>query len=245
MADNTTETASLDLLAFGAHPDDIEIAAGGTVIALSSQGYLIGVVDITAGEMGTRGDVETRASECAAASKLLGIVCRENLGLPDGDIQSNKESRREVIDVIRKYRPSVVLGPWRESRHSDHGRAHRLIVESAFEAGLSKLDAPGNPYRPPGVIFYQDHRFDQVPNFVVDISETFKAKMSAIRAYRSQFSADSEYGPQTYLTRKTFLGELLARNRFLGSQIGARYGEGFIVEGPLPVRDPLALWRTE
>lgn len=181
---------SLDILAVGTHPDDLEITCGGTLILLAERGHRVGAADLTAGELGTRGSAEIRARETAEASRILKVGVRENLGIPDGNIENTIENRLRVIRLIRKHRPRLLLIPYWEERHYDHVRASRLLAEAAFQSGLPKIATGQESFRPYRTLYYQG-RIGFRPSFVVDISDTFDAKMQAIRSYRSQFHVDS------------------------------------------------------
>jgi bacillithiol biosynthesis deacetylase BshB1 len=232
----------VDLLAFGPHPDDVELFSGGTVHRMNVLGYTTAIVDLTRGELGTRGTPTGRKREASAAAKILGVEVRENLGLPDGNIENNHDNRVRIAAVLRKYRPTIVLAPPPVARHPDHARASKLIGEASYMAGLAKVDTGQDRFTPRKVLHYYEHLFSSVPDMVVDITESFGEKMSAIRAYESQFYRPKQRGPQTYLSRKEYLEEVEARARFFGSLTGVEYGEPFQIEAPIPVSDPVALW---
>lgn len=226
--------APLDLLVFSPHPDDAELYCGGTLLLHKGEGRRTGVIDLTRGELSTRGDLETRAAETAEATRLLGLDCRENLGLPDGNIANTPESRLAVIRAVRHWRPAVVLLPWHRDRHPDHEHASVLVREALFAAGLRRIEttgedgAPQEAYRPARSYYYMLTE-DFTPAFTVDISAVFDAKLAAIRAYRSQFhTGATSDGPQTYISSPDFLESLIGRSRRLGFHIGATHGEGFI-----------------
>ncbi|MBI1849790.1 MAG: bacillithiol biosynthesis deacetylase BshB1 [Planctomycetes bacterium] len=234
-----------DALVFGAHPDDIEMGCGGLIRSLVRRGRRVVVVDCTRGELSTRGTVESRRAETDAASRILGIVARENLELPDGSVPDGGSARSGVVAAIRKWRPQLLVAPPTRDLHPDHARAGSLVVESHFLAGVAKFppDAIDRlpPHRANQVIHFMQHwRF--VPSFVVDITDMFGEKMAAIRCYGSQFfKGESDESP-TNLARKEFLDELEARDRYYGTAIGVRYGEPYWVEGPVRVADPVAAW---
>lgn len=223
------------ILAVGAHPDDIELSCAGTLINEIKRGRSVAIVDLTEGELGTRGTVSTRYEEAAAAAMLLGLSSRENLKMKDGFFENNEAHQRKLITAIRKYRPSIVLANAPQDRHPDHGRAAQLIEESCFLSGLSKIvthDETGTPqdrWRPAYVFHYIQDRYVE-PDFIVDISDSFAQKMKSIMAYRSQFhDANNTSGEaQTYISTPDFLEGITSRARLMGKKIGVAYGEGFV-----------------
>jgi len=228
------------VLAFGAHPDDIELGCGGTLIKLAQAGYDVVLVDLTRGELSTRGTVEIRAREAAVAADLVGAAARENLGLPDGDVGSTPEAKRKVAEVIRRFRPGLVLLPHAEDRHPDHGHAGRLTYEGTFLAGLSRYGTALPAFRPQRLASYMCWE-PFSPSFIVDVSAQFDRKMAAIRAYESQFSAADPTYPPTRLTSPSALRLIESRMAALGAQIGVPYGEGFLVRGVLAAASPFDL----
>ena len=237
---------SLDVLAFGTHPDDLELACGGTLLLLADKGHRVGGVDLTRGELGTRGDEDIRAKEAAAAAQVLKLCLRENLGIPDGRIEKSQENIVRVIRMIRRYRPRLVLAPYWEERHYDHVHASELVAEAAFYSGLAKIETGQESFRPFRVLFYAG-RISFRPSFVVDISETFAAKMRAIRCYRSQFHSGEEEGdpaePQTLLSTPYALEVFETMARHYGAMIGARYGEPFWMREALELPDLVEFFR--
>jgi len=229
-----------DIMAFGAHPDDVEIGCAGTLLKLTDAGYTAVVVDLVRGEMGTRGSAEIRAKEAARSSEILGIEARENLRLEDGQIRMTKEGRRKVAAVVRKWRPEIVFLPYWEDRHPDHANASRLIYDGVFLAGLAKF-APGQEsYRPSRLMYYMEWtEFD--PTFIVDITAQADRKMQAIYAYETQFNPNATRDPQTALTSPTTDWLLRSRMMHYGALIRKRYGEGFLIRGRLEVEDPMTL----
>lgn len=224
----------LDILAFGVHPDDVELGCSGTILAALAEGKRVGVVDLTQGELGTRGTAETRKQEAAAAAAIMGITVRENLGMADGFFQNDEAHQRKVIEVIRKYRPEIILANAPEDRHPDHGRSAKLVSDAAFLAGLRKIETKQNgdvqeAWRPTYVFHYIQDRFIQ-PSFVVDITAHMNKKVEAILAYTTQFNSTGGNEPQTYISTPQFLETVKARAMMLGKRIGVGYAEGYITE---------------
>ncbi|HEX5000858.1 MAG TPA: bacillithiol biosynthesis deacetylase BshB1 [Bacteroidia bacterium] len=235
----------LDVLAFGAHPDDVELGCGGTMAKMAAAGYSTGIVDLTAGELGTRGNSELRSAEAAKAAGILKIKIRENLAMRDGFFDLSEEHKLSIARVVRKYRPDVVFCNAVSDRHPDHGRASQLISESCFLAGLARIqmnDEKGTlgPWRPRSVFHYIQDRYIK-PDFIVDVSEFWKTKMEAVSAFSSQFHNPSSNEPQTPLTSPLFFDFIRARALEYGRLIGADYGEGFTTERTIGVDDPFLL----
>lgn len=225
----------LDVLAFGPHPDDVELGCGGTLAKLSGMGYAAGIIDLTRGEMGTRGTVSEREREAAAAAQILGVRLRENLAIPDADIRNTPENRRKLIEAIRKYRPALVFAPNPDDRHPDHGHAAELITEACFYAGVGKI-APGphDAFRPRRVIYYMiTYEFE--PSFLVDISAQYPQKLAAIKAHRSQFYNPEYPGKETFISSPEYLEAVEFRMRHYGWKAGVKYAE------PLWVREAILL----
>lgn len=224
----------LDVLVFAAHPDDAEISMGGTIAKLSSAGLKVGVIDLSKGEMGTRGSVDTRKAEAQKASAILNITQRENLGFKDGGLKFNENYLHIIISRIRKYKPQFVFAPYFNDRHPDHIGTSQLIKEAFFFSGLPKIvteenDKIQNPYRPKKLFYYmQTYEFD--PVFIVDISETFELKMKSILAYSTQFHNPQSVEPETFISQPNFIKNLEARARVFGFKIGKDYGEPFYCE---------------
>ncbi len=231
-----------DVLAFGAHPDDVELGIGGTVLSLVAQGYRVVIVDLTRGELGTRGTPEIRAREAAEASRLLGASERVNLGLPDGSVLLDDVSRRKVVEVIRRFRPVIVCGPRPDDLHPDHAHASDIITDAAFLAGVRRWAADGAPHRPRAVLEYASHT-QFAPSFVVDVSPYFARKKEACLAYQSQFFNPASAEPATYISSTRFWDWWEGRARHYGNLVGAEFGEPFRVAGPLLVADPVAQFR--
>ncbi len=226
----------LNILAFGAHPDDVELSCSGTLILEKEIGKKTGIADLTRGELGTRGSVETRAEESQRASEILGLDERCNLGLRDGFIQADPDSILEVIRVLRRYRPEIVLAPALSDRHPDHARAGDLVVQACFLAGLLRIDstdfndtAPQQPWRPAAIYRYIQDRMIK-PDLVVDISDVMDQRMESILAYKSQFYNPDAERPNTYISSPEFLEGIRSRAREMGRLIGVANGEGFTAE---------------
>jgi len=225
----------LDLLAFGAHPDDIELSCAGTLLIEKNNGKKVGIVDLTQGELGTRGTAEVRKEEAKNSAVILGADIRENLEMADGFFKNDEENQRKIITVLRKYRPEIILCNAPDDRHPDHGRSADLVNDAAFLSGLIKIETKddlGNKqeiWRPKYVFNYiQDLYFK--PDFVIDISNVFDKKIEAIDAFSTQFynpnASDKE--PQTYISSPEFLESVINRAKMYGKMIGVKYAEGFL-----------------
>lgn len=233
---------NVDILAFGAHPDDTELGCSGTLAKLVIQGKKVGVVDLTRGEMGSRGTPEIRLQEAAKAAEILGLSVRENLGLPDTQLENTRELHLPIIQAVRKFRPHICLLPAPADRHPDHGDASALLVDAIFYSGLVKIEttdesgALQKPHRPAHMLHYmQDRPFE--PDFIFDISETIQSKEKAIKAFATQFDvADPGDEPETYISDPSFFEALKARDKHLGHLAGFDYGEGYLYHGkPVPL----------
>lgn len=242
----------LDILAIGVHPDDVELGCSGTLLNELKLGKQVGILDLTQGELGTRGTIETRYAEAAAAAKVLGVHVRENLKMRDGFFRNDEEHKLQLIQAIRKYQPEIVIANILDDRHPDHGRAGHLIADACFLAGLIKIetkDDQGNPqprWRPKYVLHYMQDWYHE-PDILIDISDVFEQRMKSIEAYGTQFNSgaagDSE--PQTYISTPDFLDSVIARARMLGKRIGVKYAEGFISEKKIGLRNLDALVQVE
>lgn len=232
---------TLDVLALAAHPDDTELCCGGTLAQLVEQGQKVGVLDLTQGEMATRGTPEDRLLESSNAADILGLEVRENLGLPDTRLDNTPEYRKQIIRVVRKYRPHLCLVGAPNDRHPDHGNGTELQLDALFYSGLTKIeteDEEGNPqqrWRPSHILHYmQDRPFE--PDLVFDISDTFEIKKQAILAFETQFHVkDPGDDPESYISSERFFKNIEARARHYGHLIGAQFGEPFkYYNGPIP-----------
>jgi bacillithiol biosynthesis deacetylase BshB1 len=228
---------NLDLLAIAAHPDDVELSCGGTLLRMAQQGYKTGILDLTAGEMGTRGTPETRAKEAAKAGKILRVSWRGILGVPDSDVQANRANKLLLAAKIRELRPKTVILPYWEARHPDHYHASTLGYEGCFLAGLKQLSLDGEPYRPFKVL-YSTAYAQARPTFVVDITKQYEQRKRAILAYGSQFKpAASLKKIGVHLGLDELENEMSMLARRYGQMIGVRYGEPFLVKELMRVDD--------
>lgn len=242
----------LDILAIGVHPDDVELGCSGTLINEIKRGKKAGILDLTQGELGTRGTIQTRYDEAAKAATILGVSVRENLKMKDGFFKNDEEHQLKLITAIRKFQPVIILANVLHDRHPDHGRAGQLIADSCFLSGLIKIrttDEKGNPqkrWKPSYVLHYMQDWYHE-PDLLIDISEVFEQRMKSIEAYSSQFySANTNSGePQTYISTADFLESVIARARMLGKRIGVKYAEGFMSEKTIGIRDLDALIANE
>lgn len=224
----------LDILVLAAHPDDAELGCGGTIARHVAMGHKVGIVDLTKGELGTRGTPEIRAKEAESASKILGIAVRENLGLPDGFFSNNEPSQLAVISAIRKYKPEIVVTNAIYDRHSDHGRAAQLVMDSCFLAGLAKIETSLKgenqfAWRPKAIYHFIQAQLIK-PDFIVDITDFWEKKVASYMAFESQLFNPVSKEPKTFISSPEFLKLLEARAIEFGSAIGVRYGEGFTVK---------------
>jgi bacillithiol biosynthesis deacetylase BshB1 len=224
----------LDILAFAAHPDDVELSASATIMRHIEKGYKVGIVDLTQGELGSRGSVETRYDEAAASAKIIGLSARVNLKMDDGFFEVNEENKRKVIEQIRRFQPKIVLANAVSDRHPDHGRASKLVSEACFLSGLIKIETKWEGsvqavHRPAAVYHYiQDYSI--TPDFVVDATPYLERKMQAIKAFKTQFFDPDIEGPQTPISGESFLQFIEARMRHFGRPAGYDFAEGFTVE---------------
>ncbi|MFY8136581.1 MAG: bacillithiol biosynthesis deacetylase BshB1 [Flavobacteriales bacterium] len=226
----------LDILAIAAHPDDVEISAGGTVLKSIQQGKKVGIVDLTRGELGSRGSGDLRMIEAEAASKILGISVRVNLGLADGFFENNEASLRKIIEQIRIYKPEIVLTNAPSDRHPDHGRASQLVREACFYSGLRKIETGQEAWRPKSVYMFNQDYYNK-PDFVVDVTEFWETKMEALKAYGSQFFDPNSKEPKTPISGEEFFDFLRARSMDFGRPAGYLLAEGFMVDRTIGVED--------
>ena len=235
----------LDILAFAAHPDDVELSCSGTLLKHIKLGYKVGICDLTRGELGSRGTAETRDEEAKESSKILGIHLRENLQLADGFFQNNKDHQLKVIEVIRKYKPSIVLANAKSDRHPDHGKAAKLVADSCFLSGLVKVKTEWEGqeqehWRPEHVYHYlQDYWHD--PDFVVDVTNEWETRMKSVLAFKTQFYNPEDTSEPTPISTPEFLKHIEGRALQLGRLIGTTYGEGFTTDKALAVDNIMTL----
>jgi bacillithiol biosynthesis deacetylase BshB1 len=231
---------TVDILAFGAHPDDVELAASGTLIKAGLGGAKTGVITLTRGEMGSRGTLATRAAEFDAAARTMGLSHHEMLSLPDGRLTPDQGAKEAVVREIREHRPRILLLPHWDDRHPDHGAASRIIQEAAFMAGLRKLDTGQEPHRPAELIYYMSS-WEFEPSFIVDISPVIDDKIRAIQAYGTQVHNPNYTGnePPTFISSEHFHELLMTRMAHYGHLIGKKFGEPFRIRGLIEVKDLL------
>lgn len=242
----------LDILAIGVHPDDVELGCSGTLINEIKLGKKAGIVDLTQGELGTRGTIDTRYDEAANAAMIMGVQVRENLKMRDGFFKNDEAHQLQLIQAIRKYQPNIVIGNVLHDRHPDHGRAGKMIADCCFLAGLAKIetkDESGNVqqrWRPSYVLHYIQDWYHE-PDLLIDISDVFEQRMKAVQAYTTQFhSGNTSSGePQTYISTPDFLESVIARARMFGKRIGVKYAEGFISEKKIGIKNLNALIQNE
>ncbi len=232
---------TVDLLAIAAHRDDVELTCAGTLIRSADQGYRTGILDLTAGETGTRGSAELRAREAEAAARIMGVADRRNAALPDAHLANTDATRRVVVEALRHFRPRVVIIPFPVGRHPDHRLASELARDACFLSGLAKYDAEGEPHRPHKVLYALAYREDPVkPTFVVDVSDQFDRKMQAIHCYASQFDGATNAG-EIFPTGQDLYSLIVTQNAHYGSLIRARYGEPYFTHETMAVGDVVTL----
>jgi N-acetylglucosamine malate deacetylase 1 len=262
MADTNFETVQnsplgvgsmkLDILAIGVHPDDVELGCSGTLINEIKRGKKAGIVDLTQGELGTRGTIETRYQEAANAAILIGASMRENLKMRDGFFKNDEEHQLKLIQTIRKYQPEIIIGNILHDRHPDHGRAGHLISDACFLSGLAKIETKDengslqSKWRPKYFLQYMQDWYHE-PDLLIDITDVFEQRMKSIQAYTTQFHSGpvTGEGPQTYISTPDFLESVIARSRMLGKRIGVKYAEGFVTEKKIGIKSLDALIQIE
>lgn len=230
----------VDILAIAAHPDDVELTCAGALIRMVEAGYKAGVLDLTSGESGTRGSAALRQRESARASRVMGIVHRENLGLPDAALEDRRDYKLEIAERLRALRPRTVILPYWEGRHPDHYTAGRIGYEACFLAGLAKLPLPGAPHRPHSIVYASLYVPSLLPSFVVDITAQFEKKLKAVLCYSSQFSPRQDWR-NLFPSRADCRERLAAQARHYGDMIGVRYGEPFVSREVAAVDDLIAM----
>ncbi len=232
---------SVDVLAIGAHPDDVEMICGGTVAKMVDRGYSVAIIDMTQGEMGTRGTPEMRNGEANAAAEVLGVSERVNLGQPDGRMENTLEARVAVVEQIRRLRPKLVLTHYWDDLHPDHSATGKIVRDTMYPAGFANFPAKGDPYRPNEYLYFMAHTPFE-PSFIVDVTEYWDKKVESINCYNSQLHDDTIDGLETLIAQPTFIKRLEARARHYGSMIYREYGEPFLVRRPVPIEDPVAVY---
>jgi bacillithiol biosynthesis deacetylase BshB1 len=226
----------VDVLAIAAHPDDVEMTCGGTLVQLKARGKKFGIVDLTSGEMGTRGTSETRRLEAERAAEILGAEFRETLDFGDGGLAVSRENELVLMDIIRREKPRLVFTPYPDDRHPDHARAGRLVTDAAFYAGLRKIETAHPAHRPQQTIYFPTALLHE-PDFIVDITPAMETRRRAILAFASQFHAEGSAEPETMLSQRMFLDAVEARARHFGFLVGAEFGEGFLSRRPPRIND--------
>jgi bacillithiol biosynthesis deacetylase BshB1 len=223
----------LDVLAIGVHPDDVELGCSGTLIKEVKRGKKVGVVDLTQGELGTRGTIETRFEEAGEAARIMGLTVRENLKMRDGFFRNDEAHQLQLIQALRKHQPEVVIGNILEDRHPDHGRAGHLIYDACFLSGLKQVETKDEDgkqqerWRPKQLLHYLQDRFYE-PDVIIDITEVWEQRLESIKAYKTQFYNPASAEDETYISSPEFLESVIARARLLGKRIGVQFAEGFI-----------------
>ena len=235
----------LDLLVFAAHPDDAELACSGTIAAHIASGYKCGIVDLTKGEMGTRGNPELRIEEATESARILGLEVRENLGFADIKYLNDWEHQLEVIKMIRKYRPSIILANAIRDRHPDHGKGAELLQQAFFKSGLTKLQTlldgvEQEAYRAKHLYHYIQNDYIE-PSFIIDISDFWDKKINSIMAFKSQFYNPDSGEPATFISSSGFIESIEARAKELGHRIGVKYGEGYTMTTTPGIQDLFSL----
>ncbi|HVR38824.1 MAG TPA: bacillithiol biosynthesis deacetylase BshB1 [Thermoanaerobaculia bacterium] len=231
----------VDAIFFAAHPDDTELSAGGTVAKFVRDGRAVGMVDLTRGEMGTRGTAATRKREAANSAKILGASFREQLDFGDGALRTGRDEELQIIEILRVCKPRLVFVSYPDERHPDHERAGRVVTDASFYAGLRALDTGRPAHRPQAVVYYLQN-YPIPPTFVVDVTATWKTKTRAIAAFKSQFHDPKSKEPATVLSDPKFLEMINARGKHYGALIGAKYGEAFVTKQPPKVSDVIAAY---
>ena len=235
----------LDILAFGAHPDDVEISCGATLLKYTKEGKSIGIIDLTKGELGTRGSIEKRYEEANKAAVFLGLKIRENLNMGDGFISHSKENKLKIIECIRKYQPELILANSVHDRHPDHAKGAKLVAEASYHSGLRKIETKMDgilqeAFRPKMLLHYvQDYYL--TPDVILDVSETGKEKIKLIKCYDSQFFDPSSKEPKTPISGEEFFDYLEGRMLSLGRELGVKYGEAYTIDRTLGVKDLFSL----
>jgi N-acetylglucosamine malate deacetylase 1 len=236
------KSSSVDAMFFAAHADDIELACGGTIAKMARDGKRTGIVDLTRGEMGTRGDPETRLRESRASADILGATFREQFDFGDGGLRTGRDEEMQIIEIVRRWRPSIVFAPWPDERHPDHVRSGRLVAEASFYAGLRRIETKLPAHRPQAVVYYLQNYLPPL-SFVMDVTEAWETKMKAVNCYKSQFFDQKSKEPRTFIAEEKFLEMIEARGKHFGALIGARYGEAYVTKQPPRIDDVFGAYR--
>lgn len=238
----TAPETVVDVLAVGAHPDDVELGIGGILHKLGQHGFAVGILDLTCGEMSTRGTIEERTIEAGNAAQILGVARRENAAIPDGAVANTHDLQSRVIPFIRSFRPKMLILPMADDRHPDHRAAYHLARDAAFFSGLARIETDQEPYRPQFVYFYHPYYESSAPpQMVVDITGSFDAKLAALRAHATQFYNPERPGAPTFISSQAFWESIRIRDAYWGNRVGATYGEPLYSEGPVGVSLPPGL----
>jgi N-acetylglucosamine malate deacetylase 1 len=232
---------SVDVLAIGAHPDDVEVGIGGLVHKLTARGCTVGILDLTEGELASRGSVEERREEARLAADVLGVTRRENAQLPDGRVANTTEQQGRLIPLLRRFRPRMILAPMAGDYHPDHDAAHALVRAANHFAGMSRIETDAPPHRVKRLYFYRVYLDAGDPSAVVDISGHFEAKLEALRAYGSQFHNPDYEGAETGVSSQVFWDGIRVKAEYWGARVGTRYGEALFADGPVAVDLPQGL----
>ena len=232
---------AVDVLAVGAHPDDVELTCAGTLVTLHSHGRRFGIVDLTRGEMGTRGTASIREQEARRSAEILGAEFRETLDFGDGGLVRSRENELVLIDLIRREKPRLILTSYPDDRHPDHRRAGELVTDAAFYAGLPKISTRYAAHRPQQTIYYSTG-YVHAPSFVVDVTAAMEKRRTAVRSYASQLHNPQSREPRTLLSQEPFLAAIEARARHFGFLIGVEFGEGFVSKRPPKILDPIPVF---
>ena len=235
------KATTVDAMFFAAHADDIELACGGTIAKMVKDGKRTGIVDLTRGEMGTRGDPETRLRESRASAGVLGATFREQFDFGDGGMRTGRDEEMQIIDIVRRWRPSIIFAPWPDERHPDHVRSGRLITEASFYAGLRKIETDLPAHRPQAVVYYLQNYLPPL-SFVIDVTDAWETKMKAVHCYKSQFFDRKSKEPRTFIAEEKFLEMIDARGKHFGALIGARFGEAYVTKQPPRIDDVFAAY---
>lgn len=231
----------VDIIFFGAHADDLELSCAASIAKFVKGGESVGMVELTKGEMGTRGTPQVRKREADAACHILGAAFRQQLDCGDGGLRTGRDEELQVIEILRRWKPSVIFAPWPDERHPDHARTGRLVTDAWFYAGLRRLKTDDHAHRPQAVLYYLQN-YMVPPSFVIDVTDTWATKMKAIGQFKSQFFNEKSEEPETFVSKRGFLEMIEARGRHFGALIGAAYGEAYVTKQPPRIDDVIAAY---